>query len=133
MSTQNFTQFEIFVATFKVKSSSLEQDSRGNWRPADAEVTSTATAMMEMRRVPVGFRPPKSDSTAMYLKGYLVNPSSLIAQVQPYSPCTATYRGLSGTFFIRFTGRNQTLQDLDIDLVEEIKGWFLPNSFVVYP
>jgi len=131
MSIQNFSQFEILTATFTVESATLEQDLRGNWRPADLSVT--ATAMMGVRRVPIGFRPPGADSNAMYLQGYLVTPSSLIARVQPDSLCTAIYHGLSGTFLLRFTGRNQVLKDLDIDLVEEIKGWFLPNSFVLYP
>lgn len=121
-----FSDFANFTGNFTVADRVLEQDSRGNWKPATIEIV--VTAVLEQKEKPQQFRRPGVDANAIYLKGYLVEPRPLPPTITPDSPCTATYNGMSGTFVLEFAGRDPYLQALGIDLVDELKGYFLPPS-----
>lgn len=123
-----FAGFENFAATFTVAGDSLEQDDRGNWRPTTVAIA--VIAVMELLTLPQQYRRPRDiDVRSIYIGGYLVNPRPLPTTITPDSPCTATFNGLHGSFVMEYTGRDPYLQTMNIDLVDEIKGWFIPSSF----
>jgi len=132
--TSPFAPFANFTATFTVAGDALVQDERGNFRPSTLQII--VTGVLEQKQLSKEFRRPKEqprpgvDSRAFYLKGFLVSPRPLPPRVTPDSPCQAVFNNMPGVFVMDFTPRSPYLVQLGIDLVDELNGWFLPESYV---
>lgn len=123
-----FEPYENSVLNFQVALGALAPDSYGNMRPAKSTIV--VRALLEQKRDPNDELRPGVDTTAVWVEGYLVEPRPLPDGVTPDSVCTGTWQGLAGRFYLEFTARNPYLEALDIDLVERIRGYFQPDSFV---
>ncbi len=127
-----FADFVNFTADFTVAGASLEPDEWGNLKPTRDVIV--VTAVMEPATLSQQYRRPRDlNERSAYLGGFLVSPRPLPALITPDSPCVAVYNGLTGIFVYEFEGRDPFLQALNIDLVDRIKGWFVPSSFVSAP
>lgn len=124
-----FAAFANATLRFQVASSALVIDANGNPRPGTAVVE--VTAMLKQARDPKREPRPGVDSSSIWLEGYLIAPSPLPGIVTPDSPCAITWQGRSGRFFLEFTAVNPYLDALGINLVNKLRGYFQPGSFVV--
>lgn len=134
MADSPFADFANAVLRFEVASGTLTPDSRGNLRPGKAIVE--ISAMLQQKRDPNRSNDPGVDSSKILVEGYItaiVGQESLVlpSVVTPDSPCQATWQGRNGQFYMEFAARNPYLAALAIDLVEKVRGYFQPSSFVV--
>lgn len=129
-----FAAFANSTLLFQVASGSLQPDSKGNLRPGTDVVE--VTAMLNQKRDMNRETRPGVDSSAVWCEGYITEvagQSSLVmpSSVTPDSPCQCTWQGRNGRFYMEFTARSSYLAALNIDLVEKIRGYFVPSSFVI--
>lgn len=129
MVTSPFAPYKNSVLRFQVATGSLVADLNGNQRPGKAIIQ--VEALLEQRRDLSRTVEPGADPTAIYLEGFLVSPRPLPTPITPDSLCAATWQGRAGRFTYEFTARNPYLSALNIDLVERIRGQFMPGSFAV--
>lgn len=121
---------------FQVSSGALAPDSKGNMRPSKAVIE--VTALLQQKRDPNREPRPGVDESAIWVEGYITQigadpEGSLVlpSVVTPDSLCAAAWQGRVGKFQMEFTARNPYLAAIEIDLVERIRGYFVPGSFVV--
>lgn len=124
-----FAPYKNAQLRFQVASGALTPDPNGNLRPGSAVVE--VEALLEQKRDPNREVRPGVDPSSIWLEGYLVSPRPLPSIVTPDAPAAITWQGRQGRFYIEFTARNPYLAALNIDLVEQIRGYFLPGSFAV--
>lgn len=129
-----FAAFANSTLLFQVASGSLQPDSKGNLRPGTDVVE--VTAMLNQKRDMNRESRPGVDTSAIWVEGYItsvVGQSSLVmpSSVTPDSPCQCVWQGRNGRFYLEFQARNPYLAALQIDLVEKLKGYFVPSSFTV--
>lgn len=129
MADSPFAPFANAVLRFQVASGSLTLDRNGNPRPGKAIVE--VSALLEQKRDPNRKEQPGIDPQSIWIEGYLVSPAVMPTIVTPDSPAQAVWQGRSGRFYAEFTARNPYLAALEINLVEKVRGYFLPGSFVV--
>lgn len=131
-----FASFANAILKFQVASGNLEPDRNGNLRPGKAVIE--VQALLEQKRDPNREPRPGVDESAIWTEGYITQiggdpEGSLIlpSVVTPDSPCQATWQGRTGRFQMEFTARDPYVAAVGIDLVEVIRGYFVPGSFVV--
>ena len=137
MSRSPFAAFTNALLRFQVASGALETDANGNLRPGVAVVE--VEAMLKQKRDLKKEPQPGVDSSAIWLEGKITNvlgaaaglDLTLPSVVTPDSPCAATINGINGQFWLEYTAPKPILSALKIDLVNQIRGYFLPGSFAV--
>lgn len=137
MVTSPFAPFKNAVLSFQVSSGALVSDSNGNMRPGTAIVQ--VEALLQQKRDPNRKAEAGVDTSKIWLEGYLVKvlgaepgrELKLPSVVTPDSLCSAAWQGRAGRFYLEFTADNPYLAALNIDLVNRVRGYFEPSSFVV--
>lgn len=128
-----FTAFVNAHLRFQVATGTLQPDGKGNLKPGKAVVEVAAMLKQETKQGKEERRKPAPgvDETAIYIEGYLVEPLSLPGIITPDTPCQIEWQGRKGRFYVDFTAKNPFLDALNINLVNKLRGWFAPSSFVV--
>lgn len=143
MSRSPFAAFTNALLRFQVASGALETDANGNLRPGVAVIE--VEAMLKQKNDANFNRGlaretlPGVDSVSIFLQGKITNvvgatagqELTLPSVITPDSPCAATWNGINGQFLLEYTAPKPILSALKIDLVNQIRGYFLPGSFVV--
>lgn len=130
-----FAPFTNATLRFQVASGNLVVDRKGDFRPGKTVIE--IRALLQQKKDPNREPRPGVDSTAIWVEGYITqvggDPESLVlpSVITPDSPCQTIWQGRAGQFSMEFTARNPYLAALSIDLVERIRGYFQPGSFVV--
>lgn len=134
MTTSPFADYANSTLVFQVATGSLEPDSKGNLRPGTSTIE--LEALLQQKRDPNRESRPGVDTSAIWVEGYITSvtgQTSLVipSSVTPDSPCQCVWQGRNGRFYLEFQARNPYLAALQIDLVEKLKGYFVPSSFTV--
>jgi hypothetical protein len=124
-----FVSFANSTLRFQVASGALIEDRNGNLRPG--RLTVTVSALLKQARDNKTTEQPGVDVNAIYLEGYLVEPTVLPGSITIDSPCQAIWQGREGRFFYEFTAVNPYLAALNINLVNPIRGWFQPGLYAL--
>ncbi len=130
-----FAPYANAVLLFQVASGTLAPDSNGNLRPGKAVIE--VRALLQQKRDPNREPRPGVDESFVWTEGYITqvgsDPKALVLPsiVTPDSPCSATWQGRVGRFHLEFTARNPYLATVNVNLVERIRGYFVPGLFVV--
>lgn len=114
---------------FEVAGGGLVTDLNGNPIPGTAILE--VKAVLQQQRNPNREIRPGVDPTSIWVEGFLVSPLELPGNVTPDSPCEMIWQGRRGRFWLEFSAKNAYLDALNIQLVNRLKGYFLPGSFVV--
>lgn len=131
--TSPFAPFANSTLRFQVAGSGLVEDRNGNLRPARVTVTVSALLKQSTKNKSDSQTSERSgvDTSAIYLEGYLVEPAVLPSSITIDSACQITWQGREGRFFYEFTAVNPYLAALNINLVNQIRGWFQPGSYAL--
>lgn len=137
MPTGPFADFTNALLTFQVSSAGLVPDKHGFLRPGVATIQ--VEAQLDQNSKPKVERRPGVDTSAIFLEGPLTGVIGaaegeeliLPSVVTPESPCSIEWAGRRGEFHLEFTAPDSILESLGIYELTEIRGWFVPSSFVV--
>lgn len=135
MATGPFAPYTNSLLEFQVSSGVLVSDTHGNQRPGLSTIQ--IEAMLKQNTRPQIERREGVDTSAIYLEGRLTGVVGAASgqelvmprSITPDSLCSATWQGLTGRFWLEFTAPNPYLEALQIYLLTEIKGWFVPDSY----
>ncbi|MEM7771969.1 MAG: hypothetical protein AAF327_15845 [Cyanobacteria bacterium P01_A01_bin.37] len=128
--TSPFAQFANATLTFSVPTGVLEQDANGNMVPSTTSVV--VTAMFTVTRSPFGTTRarvvefPGKDVEQIFLQGYAVNPTLLPDSINSDVPCSASWDGREGAFYLEFQNRDPFGAYKSTG--DELNGWFVPTT-----
>ena len=126
MTTSPFAPYANAQLRFVVSTGALVADALGNVAPSEQQEIEVV-ALLQQKRDPNRDRSPGVDAQAIWFEGYLVSPRPLPSSIAPHQQCRAVIDGQGGRFWLERTQRNPFVASLGIDLVDKVRGYFMPT------
>lgn len=136
MALSPFAPYSNSTLRFQVASGALVPNKHGDLRPGKAIIE--VQALLEQSGDAKREARPGVDDTQIRVEGFITqigadpNGSLILPSVvTPDSPCEILWQNRAGQFKLEFLARDPYVAAVGLDIVEEIRGVFIPGSFVV--